>query len=388
MGGAEDSAVTDDRAFPRSEFEQRLAQVRWQMTARNLQALLVTKPENIYYLCGLDHQGFFAYHGLIVGPEGPLTLVTRQMEQVTIAAQVPQVTFVGHSDSEDPAAVTAGVLRERGHSRDRIGIESDSNACTPALYEGILRNLPHAEWVDATWLVDALRLVKSPREIAYLRRAAAVSDAMIEAALATARPGVNEKDVASEVHRAMILAGGENPGFTPFIRPTPRLNQEHTTWRDRELCSGEALFLEMAGCVRRYHAPVGRLVHFDTPPPGSDRIRGVCLDAFDAVVEALRPGTAAASVYRAWQDVVDAAGLAHFRRHHCGYLVGLAFPPSWTGGSTVVGLRHDSDLVLQPGMAFHILSWLMGTGEGDCFISNTVLLGAEEAEVLTRAPVP
>lgn len=380
--------MSDDPPFPPEEFEKRLAQVRWQMNARNLQALLITKPENIYYLCGLDHQGFFAYHGLVVGPDGPLTLVTRRMEQVTIVDHIPQVEFVGHTDSEDPAAVTADVLRNRGHNRDRIGIETDSHACTPARYEAILRNLPNAEWVDTTWLVDELRLVKSPLEVAHLREAAKVSDAMIEAALDTARPGVNEKEVAAEVHRAMILAGGENPGFTPFIRPTPRLNQEHTTWRDRELREGEALFLEMAGCVRRYHAPLGRLIHFGTPPAGTDRIRSVCADAFDAVVDAIKPDTTAAQVYKAWQDVVDAAGLPHYRRHHCGYLVGLAFPPSWTGGSTVVGLRHDSDLVLQPGMAFHILSWLMGTGEGDYFVSNTVLLGDEEAEVLTRAPAP
>ena len=54
--------------------------------------------------------------------------------------------------------------------------------------------------------------------------------------------------------------------------------------------------------------------------------------------------------------VVDAAGLSHFRRHHCGYLVGIGFPPSWTGGNRVTGLRHDSELVIRTGMTFHILS--------------------------------
>jgi Xaa-Pro dipeptidase len=159
--------------FPPAEFEQRLAQVRWQMNARNLQALVVTKPENIYYLCGLDHQGFFAFHALVVGHDGPLSLVTREMEGVTIADQIPGVEFVGHRDGTDPAEVTASVLRERGHNRDRIGIETDSHACTPARYLTLLRNLPNAEWVYATWLVDALRLVNSPLEAAHLRAAAA-----------------------------------------------------------------------------------------------------------------------------------------------------------------------------------------------------------------------
>jgi Xaa-Pro dipeptidase len=108
--------------------------------------------------------------------------------------------------------------------------------------------------------------------------------------------------------------------------------------------------------------------------------------ACDAVLSALKPGSRARDVYAAWQAVVDGAGLDHYRRHHCGYSVGIGFPPSWTGGNRVTGLRHDSDLVIREGMSFHILSWLMGTGKGDYFVSNAVLLGPDGAEVLTRTP--
>jgi Xaa-Pro dipeptidase len=110
----------------------------------------------------------------------------------------------------------------------------------------------------------------------------------------------------------------------------------------------------------------------------------ICHDAFDAVIEALRPGALARDVYAAWQKTVDAAGLSHYRRHHCGYVIGIGVPPSWSGGNKVVGLRSDSELELKAGMTFHIMSWLMGTGRGDYFLSNTVLLGANGAEILTR----
>ncbi len=380
--------MTEGAVFTAEEFDERLAAVRWKMRMRKLDAAIITRPENIYYLCGLDHQGFFAFHSLLVPPEGPLTLVTREMERATVAAQVPQVVFRGHTDGSDVAGVLADVLREHKLNRARLGLETFSQAFPPAICDALRHNLPNAQWVDATWLVDEMRLIKSPAEIAYLRQAAAVSDAMLEAALAVAKPGNNEKDVASEVHRAMIQAGGGHPGFAPFIRPSPRLAQEHTTWQDREIREDEALFVEMAGCVHRYHAPLGRLIYHRAPDAATQRIRAVCQEAFDAVVDALAPGATAGEVYAAWQGVVDAAGLAHYRRHHCGYLVGLAFPPSWTGGSAVVGLRRDSPLELKAGMAFHILSWLMNTGEGDYFLSNTVLLGEGGAEVLTGGPVP
>jgi Xaa-Pro dipeptidase len=184
----------------------------------------------------------------------------------------------------------------------------------------------------------------------------------------------------------MIEAGGTYPGFGPFIRPASRLGEEHTTWGSGGLVHGDTVFLEMSGCVHRYHAPMGRLVHVGAVPNSARTMAAVCQDAFAAVVETLRPGVLARDVYAAWQRVADRAGLEHYRRHHCGYLVGIGCAPSWTGGNRVVGLRHDSERVIEQGMTFHILSWLMGTGKGDYFMSNTVLLSAAGAEVLSTVP--
>ena len=112
----------------------------------------------------------------------------------------------------------------------------------------------------------------------------------------------------------------------------------------------------------------------------------VALAAFEAVLGSLKDGVLARDVYAAWQRVVDRAGMPDFRRHHCGYAVGIGFPPSWTGGNKVTGLRRDSEMPIRTGMSFHVLSWLMGTGHGDFFISNAVLLGDGGPEVLTRTP--
>jgi Xaa-Pro dipeptidase len=375
-----------ERVFPDEEFAARREKLCAAMAAAVLDGLVVSTPENIFYLTGLDHQGFFALHLLIVTSAGEMTLIARAMERVTVEDQVSGARFVGYADNEDPARLACAVLCDCGLAGAHIGIEKGSLFLPPLVYEALLAGTPRATWLDGSRLVDELRLVKSPREIAYTRQAAAVTDAMLQAAIAAAAPGVNEREVAAETHRAMIRAGGGTPGFGPFIRPTPRLGQEHTTWRDRQLVDGEALLLEMAACVNRYHAPAGRFVFVGRRPPGTRAIEQVCIEAFERVTGAIRAGATAADVYRAWQGRVDEAGLAHYRRHHCGYVVGLGFPPSWTGGSMVVGLRHDRDLVLRPGMVFHLLSWLIGTGRGDYFVSNTALLTEAGCEVLTKTP--
>jgi Xaa-Pro dipeptidase len=208
--------------------------------------------------------------------------------------------------------------------------------------------------------------------------------AMMQAARETAVSNTTEREVAAAVQRAMVLARGTYPGFGPFIRATPTLGEEHRTWSNHKLQPGEALFVELAGCVNHYHAPTGRLLYIGDVPAGTAEMAQLCLEAFNSVVSAIRPGVTASQVYQAWQNVVDRAGLSHYRRHHCGYMTGIGFPPSWVGGSMVVGLRHDSDWVLQAGMVFHLMSWLMDTGQpGDYFVSDTAVVTEDGCQVLT-----
>ena len=374
-----------DNPFSDAEIARRLAAFRAGLARSGLDGAVVAAPENVFYLTGLDHWGYFAPHLLIVPLTGTPVLVTRAMERVSIEKQVRAATFRGHSDSETAADTAARALRDLGLVGRPLGLEH----WTAGLSHGLALSLQaqvEAGWQDISGLVDDLRLVKSAEERVLMRRAAEVTDAAAAAAIAAIVDGAAEREVAATCLAAMTRAGGAPPAFGPFIRPGSRLGEEHATWGNGRYKSGEPVFLELSGCVARYHAPLGRLVHVGQVPENDARMAAVTQRAFDAVLGALRPGASARQVYAAWQQVVDDAGLAHYRRHHCGYCVGIGLSPSWTGGNKVVGLRRDSDLEIREGMSFHILSWLMGTGRGDYFISNAVLLGAGGAEVLTRTP--
>jgi Xaa-Pro dipeptidase len=372
--------------FTQEEYDARLVAVRKAMAEKEVELFLVSAPENIFYLTGLDHWGYFAPHILVVPAEGELVIVTREMEKVTIANQVCNARFEGHPDHANAADVVSRLLIAGGHTRSRIGIEAWSAALPHALAMALKHQASGAIWFDLSGLIDEIRMVKSPAEQAYMRCSAMVSDAGAAAAIEAVREGANELEVAAQCQRAMIEAGGTFPGFGPFIRSNDRLGEEHTTWTDRRLARGSCVMLELSGCIARYHAPLGRLIHVGQAPDQAFDISLICRDALDAVLDTLRDGVRFRDVYAAWQAVVDRAGLTAYRRHHCGYVVGIGFPPSWTGGNKVTGLRYDSDLVVKTGTTFHMLSWLMGTGRGDFFVSDTVLFGSHGVEVLTRTP--
>lgn len=369
--------------FSDAEIERRLTRVRAALQRRKLDAAIFAAPENVFYLTGLDHWGYFAPHLLIVPLEAGNILITRAMERVSVEKQVRSAQFRGHPDSETAADMAARVLRELKLDGKRIGLEFWTSGLSFGLASS-LQDQVAAHWSDISGLADELRLVKSAEEQVLMRRAAGISDAAAEAAIAAIADGAKESDVAAACTAAMVRAGGHPPGFGPFIRPGNRLGEEHATWGDGYYKTSEPVFLELSGCVSRYHAPLGRLVHIGSVRDEDARIAAVVRQAFDAVVSAIKPGIMAKSVYAAWQQVVDDAGLSQYRRHHCGYCVGIGQPPSWTGGNSVTGLRSDSDLEIATGMSFHILSWLMGSGKGDDFLSNTVLLTENGLEVLTK----
>lgn len=369
--------------FDRNVYAERRQRIGAAVADAGLDVLLVTVPENIYWLIGLDHFGYFAFHMLIIPAEGDPVLVARKMEHVTIGRDVPDLDFDGYTDHDDVAAHCVAVLSDRVPRRQRIGMEESSLYLLPTVAHAIRSSFENCEIVDASELVTSRRLVQTPAELEITRQTAAVSDAMTAAAISTARVGVSEREIAAAAVAAMFEAGGEPPAFWPFVRATSRFNEDHTTWTDYPLRPGDGLFIELSGSIGRYHAPMGRMVFVGEAPPGSAFVSGVCTTAFDAALDAARPGAMAGDVYSAWQSVVDEAGLSHYRRHHCGYATGIGFPPSWSGGGVPRALRPDGQAVLVEGMVFHMMSWMLETGSGDYFVSDPVAITAIGGERLT-----
>jgi Xaa-Pro dipeptidase len=359
----------------------RISALRDAMAVHGLAAVALTSPENIYYLLGLDHLGYFAFTMLVLPVDGDPVLVTREMERTTVQAQVPGARHVTFADGEDPADAAARALARVVPVGGRVGVERRGSFLPPAVLDGLHAALPAVHWEDCTRLLSAARAVQSATETSWSRRAAAVSDAAMWAGVTTALPGTPEREVAAATYRAMISAGGEPPGFAPLIRPVAMLGHEHVTWGDRVVEAGHGLFLELSGCVRRYHAPLCRTVYPGFAPAAAQEAGLAALAGLAAARAALAPGVRTGEVFAAWQRAVAGVVGRPPLRHHCGYLVGIGYPPSWVGGPEVLGIRPGGDVELLAGMVFHLMSWVeRPVGH---VVSDTVLVTADGCELLT-----
>jgi Xaa-Pro dipeptidase len=426
------------RYFSDEEFYARWRRVREKMADTRLNACIITNPENIYYLTGLHHQGYFAYTSLILPVDKEPILISRAMEKAIVRDMlVPGVIHCPYSDgvpllpaavnphedlmlggaAEDgevrglnpwsipslglsvqtgdgaelkdytePAKVTCRALKQLGLSSACVAFEKASSFLPYKIAEGFVTEMPDIRWADGSDIVNGCRIVQSETELECTRKAAQISDAMLMAGVAAAGAGIAKKDVVATIYQVMLQRGSTYPAYVPLVRSTRTLEHEHGTWEDSVLTNEDLLFMEMSGCVWRYHAPIGRLVHVGEVPAHAEKVHKVCTGALAAAADAIKPGVTADYVYRAWQKCVDEAGLSHYRRHHCGYIVGLGFPPCWSGSGVPQSLRQGSDMVIREGMVFLLMSWLLRTGQGDAFICDTIRVTEDGCEFLTKAP--
>ena len=376
-----------------AEHNARIAAVRADIGAAGLAGMCVTGPEDVYYLTGLNHQGYFAFTMLVLPRTGVPVIVARQMEATTLSVQVPWCLHYGYADHEEPVTAVVSAIETvlPASTAARFGVNKAGIWLPIGIWERLSAGLPQVAWEDTSDLIARHRAVKSDAEIACMRESAAISSAAMQAGLDAVQLGVNVREIAAAVYSTMIRHGSDYPGMAPFIRFGDALLQEHVTWPDREVVPGDSVFFELSASVARYHAPLTRMAYVGDPPDGTEVAGRIAADALDAVTAALVPGARACDVYTAWQDVVN-SGLGHdrYRRHHCGYQVGIGFPPSWVGGPAVVGLRSDSTWRVRAGMTFHVLSWLLDQEPADYVLSDTVLVTPEGGQLLTsvsRDPV-
>lgn len=372
-----------DLAFPVDEYRQRVAAAQRTMAARGLDGVLFSHRADVCYLTGMETCYMVAYHAAVLRSTGDPLLVTSEFEMLNALAsawcaeRVTYPTRVG-----DPLAATCGLLRDLGLERGRLGLQPASLSAQQ--HEQIRRHLPAAELVDAGDLLHDIKVTKSPAEVAYLRAAAQLSTRAMEAALARAAVGRTDNDLAAAAWDTMVRGGSEFPCIDPIITVGRRSGIPHSTFRRIPIQPGDAVFLEVGACLRRYSAPLMRTAAA-APVPGPLReAADACRDSLRVLIEHMRPGALARDVAARAAAVWRPQTERLVWHGYYAYSVGLGFPPDWN--DTPADITLDSDLVLRPGMCFHATTSLRQPAEYGAAMGETVLVTASGPEVLTGVP--
>ena len=368
--------------FEPTEYARRLRAVRAVMAERQLDALICTTPENVFYLTGYQTFAYSTYQALVVPLDGEPFLILRYLESMLADRYAIVRDVVRWEDTEDPVAVTLAALQERGLASGRVGYEERTSLQPVAIWRRLHAGLP--AMVDGSGCVERPRAAKSTPELAYMRDAARMTDLGMAAAIAETRPGASENDLAAAAFDAMTRAGSEWMAKDPIVTSGDRSGIPHTTYMRRTLGEGEAVLLEFSAVRHRYFAPLMRSGWLGQLDPRMADWPRICLEAMHAGMEECRPGRTAASVDAACRSIMERYQLWPNYRKRAGYSVGIGFP-SWIEGA-ISSLRADDETVLEAGMCFHIPVALRIYGEATIGISETVIVTATGGEALHQAP--
>lgn len=369
-----------EAAFPEAEYEQRQARARAAVREAGHDCLIVTGPENIYWLTGRQTAGYFAFQALLVPIDGDPVLLVRQLELPGSVANTWLQDIVAYQDGEEPAELLASVMK-RLHV-ERPVLELDGWFVSPVMAGKVMTALGKGKLPDGSQIVTPLRMVKSPAELDAIRKAADYAEKGLTAGIEACGAGVNENAIAAAMLSAATAAGSEAMAMEPLVSSGPRSGLPHMTWRRRRLETGDAVFLELSASHARYHAALMRTVWIDAPPAEARRMMDCALRALDAALAAIRPGVTCAAPHRAAQAAIDAAGYTAAFRKRIGYSMGIAFAPDW-GEGAVLSLFEGVTTLMEPGMVFHLPATLRSYGNFTVGASETIIVTENGAEPLS-----
>ena len=376
--------VPKEKGFTAAEHQRRLAALRSEMAARDMDALMVFSAGNVYYLTGYCSINSWDFQCAIVAHDGDPALLLFNFELGRFLASSWLSEPLLYTAQDDPVQKAVQLLGDLGLRGKRLGIEENSANLGVQKHRRLQQMLAGERWTDASGLVDRVRLVKSDEEIACMLEAGRLSQLGAEAALDAVAEGVYDHDLASIAYSTMRCEGSDFMCIEPIVAVGYRSGLAHSTVDHIPIQRGDSVFIELGACVRRYTAPVMRTTVVGPMPREREELREAAELAVQAIIETARDGVAASEVAAAAYNKAIKPVEDRIQFHYnFGYSVGIGFPPDWLEPIHFF-MQLDNHTPLQAGMTFHLPFTLRVLGAYGVGTSETILITEKGCDVLTR----
>ncbi|WP_430439582.1 M24 family metallopeptidase [Shinella sp.] len=371
--------------FDSEEYANRLQRLTARMREEKIDAMLLFAQESMYWLTGYDTFGYCFFQTLVVKATGEMVLLTRSadLRQARHTSNIEKIEIWIDRITADPTMDLKNLLSDLDLLGCRIGVEYDTHGLTgrnARLLDNQLQSF--GQIIDASSLVSRLRLIKSPAEIAYVERAAALSDEALAAALPLIVPGGDEAAILAALQNAVLAAGGDYAANEFVIGSGADALLCRSKSGRRKLDAEDQLTLEWSGVSARYHAPMMRTAIIGEPSNRHRELYSACREAMQAMEMVLRPGNTFGTVFETFARIIDERGLARHRLNTCGYSVGARFAPSWMEQQMfLVGNPQE----IQPNMTLFVHTIVLDSDSGTAMtLGQTYLTTTDTPKALSR----
>ncbi len=363
-------------------YQDRIKRCNQLMKAQGLDALLLTKPSNMFYLIG---DGRLCAYAMIT-QDGKVALGVPQTD-------VEDVKNLAHFDHIVGFDDEVGMIHSIAHNFEHFGIREGSvgleyTFLTQSMM-GILTH-PHAKPAtvtvkDCTHIMSELRTVKDKEEIKRIRAAAKVADKGMKTAVAAVKAGVTESQVAAKAEYAMRRAGAE--GFwRTYVSSGPRTNIAHGLPTLRKLQAGDLVMIDIHPIVNGYSADICRTVCVGKPTAEQQSAYDLYLKAQQSTIAKVKAGVGMVELEQTLHEVIKEGGHGSHIFGPPIHGVGIDFEESPLPPGHAFFHGEKAPPPLETNVVIAVGNCGIYTGPWGVRAEDTVVVGKEGPMVLTSSP--
>lgn len=349
----------------RMRFSSRLDRARSSLIDMQLDALIITSPQDIRYLSGFSGSTGLA---LVRHNRACVFLDSRYLTQANeevVGFEVIPVTSSAWDSLTDCAK--EGGDRRMGFVSSELSFEQ---------YRRLEEKMEGIQLVAIAPPIGGLRMIKDPEEAEAIRRSCRLVSQNLEEIRSLLRPGMREIEIAALFEYSLKIDGADRAGFDTIVASGPRSAMPHAHASQREVRSGEFLKIDGGSQWQGYNSDITRTVVLGSATSQQQEIFQVVLEAHDQALSAVRPGMLGQELDGVARKVIEEAGYGPNFGHGTGHGVGLSVHEEPRIGK-------ESRVILAEGMAFTIEPGIYLPGVGGVRIEDTVLLTETGVELLT-----
>ena len=348
--------------------KNRIQKLRQKFTENEIDGIVISQPENMYYLSGFD--GSYGYL-LITDQNTFLATDFRYIEQAKSQAPDYQISQITNGMADWlPVLVSDLGLRKLGF---------ESRHVTYFRYRCLANALKtvQLQLIPLDGLVESLRAIKEPEEIEFIAKAAVITDNAFQYAEETIRPGLTETELSWLIEKFLREQGSEDIPFHVIVASGPNAALPHAKPTSRKINAGDPIIIDMGAKRSGYASDMTRTLYLGLPDDEFRKIYDIVLGAQLSALAIIREGMLGEQADSIARTIIQEAGYGAAFGHSLGHGLGLET-------HELPRLGPKSNDILTAGMVFTVEPGIYINGWGGVRIEDVVIMEKDELRVISK----
>lgn len=360
-----------------SEFQQRINQLKNELTKENIDLALITDPANVFYYTGFNsdpHERFMAF--AFEPKNEKFTMFVPALDQDAAKGESIIEDIIPISDEEDPFQILSENI---DGDIQKIGVET--NVVSMFRHQELQRIFPKAEFVNIESPINAQRIKKSREEINYLQEAVDIIEKVLAEGIKHVNVGMTELELAGQLELLMKKFGAVGPSFSTIVLAGEKSALPHGVPGDRAFQNGDFLLIDFGVVTKNgYCSDITRTFVIGEATEKQKEIYDIVLASNQAGIDAVKAGEPLKNFDLAARRVIDDKGYGEYFNNRIGHGLGIEVHEA-------PSVHQNNEDIAEPGLFFTIEPGIYIPEFGGVRIEDEVYINENgDAEVLTSFP--